>query len=235
MIDKTRIKSLCRNCESKTNHSILQNEVHKGSLPFEHHPEDIYWWETKYQIIQCLGCDTMAFRTENINSEDIDYEGPNLNIELLPEYKLNHIKPRYYFNTPNVISRVYRETVDAFNSDMLILCSIGIRSLVEGICKAHKIEKGTITFKDKNGDSKSKISKSLGGKINGLAEEGIISIKSSNALQEHKFIGDTAVHSLEIPSNKALRLSIEILENILESLYAVPFKTKTIQRSRKSN
>lgn len=230
-----KTKALCRSCEGETNHQILHTEIHTGELPFKHHPEDLYWWETKYQIIECLGCNLKAFRTENTNSEDHDHEKMFVNVDLYPKWELDNLKFKYYFAAPGVIQKVYKETIEAYNSNMEILCAAGARSLVEGICKTQKIKKGNITYIDDEGNIQTKKSDSLGGKINGLAEKGILSKKNSEALQEHKFLGNTALHELDVPSKKSLKLSIEILENILDSLYEIPIKVKTIQRERKNN
>jgi hypothetical protein len=235
MEENTKIEALCRSCEGETNHQILQTEIHSGEFPFRHHSEDIYWWETKYQIIECLGCNLKAFRTENTNSEDHDFNEVFVNVGLYPEWELDNLKVKNYFAAPGVIQKIYNETIKAYNSNMEILCAAGARSLVEGICKTQKIKKGNITYIDDEGISQTKKSDSLSGQINALSEKGILSKKNAEALQEHKFLGNAALHELDIPSKKSLRLSIEILENILDSIYAIPIKVKYLQRERKSN
>lgn len=234
MDSSVKIKAICRSCKGETNHQILQTEIHSGKVPFEHHPEDMYWWETKYQIIECLGCNLKAFRTENRNSEEHDFNELFVHIDLYPKWEADNLQHKLYFAAPAVIQKIYKEIIIAYNSNLEILCAAGARSLIEGICKTKNIKKGKITYEDDNGIIQTKSSGSLGGKINGLAEKGIISKKNAVALQEHKFLGNIALHELEVPSKKSLRLSIEILQNILDSLYEVPIKVKTIQRERKN-
>lgn len=232
MTENLRIKALCRSCEKETNHKINYVEEETGEVPFEHHPEDMYWWNNKYQIIECLGCNKKSFRIENVNSEDHDFNEQFVNVNLYPEIDLNNLRTKYYFTAPVPISKIYFETIKAYNCDLDILCAAGLRALVEGICKAQSIKKGNISYTTKTGETKTKESDSLGGKINGLAEKGFLSANNSKALHGHKFLGNAALHSLEVPTKKELKLSIEIIENILDDLYEIPLKAKTLKRIR---
>jgi hypothetical protein len=50
------MKSFCVNCLRPTNHNVLKEEA----VSYE---DETGWWEdTKYQIIQCMGCDKISFR-----------------------------------------------------------------------------------------------------------------------------------------------------------------------------
>lgn len=227
------LKVFCRNCNSETNQKIRINFDEHGSVPMTYHPEETYWWHSKYQTIQCLGCDGYSFRVENYNSEETDIDGCILNETLYPA-KSNDDKLPYkegLYNVPHKVNNIYREMITCYNEDLLVLCAAGIRALVESICKAHKITKGTIIY-EKDGLKINKVVTSLGGKINGLAEKGIISKNNAEALHEHKFMGDKAVHEFESPEKKELQLAIEIVETIIDSIYIVPRKVKKLKSKR---
>ena len=227
-----KLKVYCLTCNVDTVHKILKKVRDQGELPMSHHPEDMYWWDSTYQIIQCRGCERISFRVEDYNSEDVDETGALLNVSLYPKRDYDSISNREFYAAPYSVRQIYRETVECFNKDLLILCAAGIRALVENICKSNNINNGTITWENNKGIKESRISNSLGGKINGLAEKGIISKNNSDALQEHKFLGNKAIHEIHTPAKKDLKIAIEIIETIIESIYEIPKKAQKLKLNR---
>jgi hypothetical protein len=66
----------CSCCKKKTNHKVLAAfENSKG--------DEILWIENIFQIIQCLGCDDISFRSESFFSENAKPE-----IQLYPNREL---------------------------------------------------------------------------------------------------------------------------------------------------
>ena len=117
---------------------------------------------------------------------------------------------------PSLFDHIYDEIINAYNNKCYILCSAGIRALVEGICK----EKGII---DGNLDQK----------INKLHEKGFINIQHKDILHKLQFLGNDSVHELKIPTKKEIITAIDIIEHIIESLYEILGKAKTLNRKRK--
>ncbi len=79
---------------------------------------------------------------------------------------------------------------------------------VGGICKDKKIESGPT--------SSGKMSKNFEGKINGL--KAIIPGNIVDNLHGLRFLGNKALHELDIPSSEDLALAIEVMEDILNGL-----------------
>ncbi len=225
------LKVICQTCKIGTQHLVLRSLKEEGSVPMTHHPQDDFYWCTYFEIIKCLGCQTISFRSEEINSEDRDEDGYMKRESLYPRRDEDTLQMKDFYSAPRNLRRIYRETIECFNADLLILCSAGTRALVEGVCKANGIKSGTVYW-DENGIIKNEVSKSLGGKINGLYEKGILSKNNSDALHEHKFLGNKAVHELHSPLKEDLRIAIEIIEIILESIYEVPKKTRKLRDKR---
>ena len=74
--DKTKDKTfkiLCSSCKNNTKHKVLTSINEKGSEPWDEYYS--FQWDTDYEIIQCLGCETVSFRSYSINSEHDDHEG----------------------------------------------------------------------------------------------------------------------------------------------------------------
>jgi hypothetical protein len=72
----------------------------------------------------------------------------------------------------------------------------------------------------------------LQGKISGLCEKRILTVRNSEILHEHRYLGNEAVHELSQPSIDELKLAIEILEHTIDSLYEIPEKAIELQKRK---
>lgn len=227
------IKVFCSRCENNTKHKVLTSINEEGSEIFK--SEFSLYWITDFEIVKCLGCESLSFRTCSINSETEDeLWDPIPTISVYPKRGSEILQIKSYLNIPVNLKRIYKETIDSFNNDNLTLCGAGVRALVEGLCKENHIT-GGIVENQNNGKYSEKRKTNLQGKINGLAEEGKLTEKSAELLHEHRYLGNTAIHDLSIPSKEDLSLAIEILENVLDSLYEMPDKGSQLKRRRLRN
>ncbi|GAA3926576.1 DUF4145 domain-containing protein [Chitinophaga oryziterrae] len=149
----------------------------------------------KYQVIQCMGCDLISFR-KLYTDQTMDTQAEISGYEFIDPweqwiYPKAEPSTKEFTNVPKVVLNIYKETIKAFNNDQLILCAAGLRSIIEGICN----DKGI--YKDEEDNGK-KID--LFKKIDGLAEEGLLTKPNSNILHSLRFLGNVAVHRLESPT-----------------------------------
>lgn len=225
------MKSYCGSCKRETNQEVIDEEL----VPFSDEGENVFG-EDKYQIICCRGCDTISFREIGWFSEDINpYTGePLLRIVLYPRVSVNDLQLKQVMEIPRKIRQIYRETIESYNDQNYILCAAGLRAIIEGICAEEAIQDGPITTKGKDGQIKTIRNKTLQGKIGGLYERNLITENHANILHEHRFLGNEALHELNIPSVEELKLGIEILEHTLENIYELRYKGQELQYKRKS-
>jgi len=211
-----QIKVMCRRCEKETNH-LVQASV---SLFGTHEEYDISWAST-YQIIQCRGCDTVSFREEHRDSESC-YSDDDFTEILHPkrshEKKSKDRKVREYSDLPPTVGGIYQETIECYNNGILFLCAAGIRALVEAVCLEKNIRGGNLEQK-----------------IDQLHERGFLTKEHSSVLHEHRLLGNEALHKMSVPSKAVLRVAIDIIEAILESLYEMPTKIEELKRARNGN
>jgi hypothetical protein len=113
--------------------------------------------------------------------------------------------PRRFFDTPLEMQMVYYEIVESFNTELKILCAIGLRALLEAIC----LDKG-IT---------GNVAWGLKGKLAELEKRQHIPAAIVKKLESFKFIGDGAAHRLEVTDKEDLKLAIEVMEGLLGFLY----------------
>tara|TARA_R110002033_G_scaffold149722_1_gene186717 strand:+ start:1215 stop:1943 length:729 start_codon:yes stop_codon:yes gene_type:complete len=232
--DKTKDKIekvLCSSCENTTKHQILTSINERGTESWGDYAS--FDWDTDYEIIQCLGCETVSFRNYSINSENTDHEHrPIPTIRIYPKRSKDTLATKHYFNVPYNLQRIYSETVDSYNNNNLTLCGAGVRGLVEGICQENGITEGNVEFTKKDGSTVTQLRNNLQGKINGLHESGKLTLQHAEILHEHRFLGNEAVHELSLPSKEDLNLAIEIVENVFETLYEIPNKGMQLKSKR---
>ena len=223
------LKMHCNHCKQSTKHSVLS--AHSATYNQRTNPEmQIDFAEGTWEILQCLGCETVSFREQWITSEDRDFETGEMTptITRYPETNERTIGIKTFLNVPSHLSRLYREVVDAYNQRLYTLAAAGLRATIEGICTHKNIRKGPVNCSTPSG-SIVKQKSSLEGKIEGLRSKGFISKLHAEALHQHRFLGNEALHELERPSGDELRLSIEIMEHTLENVYEMSDKLEELK------
>jgi len=211
-------KIFCNSCKTRTNHSILNEYNVSDEVSFEENGivENLEIGQFSYQIIKCNGCGSISFRYRNYRTEFYTFdEITNEEIFVAGKYYDNYFPERIngqllikqFPGIPKIIFEVYNEIINACNHNSFILCASGLRTITEAVCNYFKME----------GDS-------LGNKIYNLGKYRLINKELSKSLRAHKFLGNDAVHNLISPTKEELRLSIELFEDVLNSLFTIPFK-----------
>ena len=114
-----------------------------------------------------------------------------------------------FIHIDHKLNSTYKEIIKAFNHGLFIVCAMGIRALLEGICFTEGID-------DKKAFGLEK-------KIKTLKEISNIPDSIIEGLMSIKFIGDYAAHRLEQTSKEELGLAIDVLEALLTNLYEAKF------------
>lgn len=86
------------------------------------------------EIIQCGGCKQFSFRKTQSNSEEYDPvtgEHPGL----YPSRVQGRTPVNDHELLPTALQRIYLETLSAINSEQPVLAGIGIRAIVETVCR----------------------------------------------------------------------------------------------------
>ena len=219
------LKIYCNSCQRETNHEILQlYEQINGNF-------EVFHWE----IVRCAGCEETAVVVIHL---DVDGQSVLGDPIVYPTRMLRSIKQ--FDNLDARLEHIYRETIYAFNDGSYILCAGGLRALVEGICAEQHITDGP--KRDANsgefvlkGDGGIRRGITLDCKIEGLAERNNLTAQQAQALHEHRFLGNKALHELETPSSETLILAITIVEHIMEGLYNIPARVDDLRRLRLIN
>lgn len=175
---------------------------------------DYYQWNNEYQIIQCLGCETVSFRQTHENSEDYYQVGPDeyehavsVDIYPNPEEGRNLIEDDYLL--PTNLHRIYSETIKSINNGQDVLTGIGIRAIVETTCK------------DKNASGKD-----LYEKINDLVTQGVLTKDGADILHKLRTLGNEAAHEVKPHDKVQLGLALDVIDHLLQGVYILPYHAK---------
>lgn len=210
----TKKKIFCNICKNETNH-IFQCE-HEKNYYEDEGGQLIYWEKEIYRFWSCAGCDTGTMEIcftmigmNDANGEDI------YSYEYHPKRQQGIVAIKKFNKLPEKLVKLYKESVDAYNYKQHILCTAGLRALIEGVCVDKGIEGKTLYNKIEN--------------LISLLPENIV-----ENLHSFRFMGNMAVHELEHPDKKDLKLAIEVIEDLLNYIYDLNYKASLLNKNEKS-
>jgi len=115
----------CNRCKSKTNHFKQAEYIRKR----DHDPD---FSVTKYFLWICAGCEA---GTLEISSRDSSVKNKDEEKSLFfPKREINTLTNKPFVKVPEKLNAFYKEIIDAYNDDLDVLCSVGLRALLEGVC-----------------------------------------------------------------------------------------------------
>ena len=199
----------CAKCTGKTAHKVLVSVDVRGD---EGDDRFTFSWSIAYQIVQCLGCKAVSFRKASSNSEDYGPIGDGGEVgyavsETLYPSRIEGIKglgdDTCYL--PSNVQRIYSETLIALSTQAPVLAGIGLRALLETVCK-----------------EKNAAGNDLFTKIDNLVSTGILTPASAAILHKIRTLGNAAAHEVKPHSDKQLCLAMEIVEHLLRDVYILP-------------
>jgi hypothetical protein len=166
-----------------------------------------------YSLWVCQGCDTATLQEACTAKALVSDNG--LQVDWTYDFHPRRLKEgwqRKPFSMPLKLGIIYQEVVESFNAGLVTLCSVGLRALLEGICVNKGITK--------------EVAWGLEKKIDKLGEYGHVPVDIARSIKSFKFIGDSAAHRLEVPEEEDLVLAIEVMEELLTSLYSLDYKAQ---------
>ena len=201
----------CKECKRDTKHKVLASVDVEGEDWFCEN--SIQYW-VHHQVIQCQGCETTSFRTASTNTGDYDYVDLqtieyNESVELFPSRNEGRSAVKDVHLLPSNVQQVYEETIKAMNNEQPVLAGIGIRALVETICK-----------------DKQALGKNLAEKINDLVKLGVLTQDGATILHKIRTLGNDAAHEVKPHKPEQLGLALDVCEHLLQGVYLLPHHAK---------
>jgi hypothetical protein len=221
----------CNLCKGETHHSLRarHRRARKLAVDDDGIPLDdvlcvgnsadyklIDFGEVTTSIWSCNGCDEETFEFQYIEADPAGARGHTYYPERLPELSADsiHKKKRFQKLDPK-LNRLYDEVITCFNGGCPLLCSFGLRALIEGVCGDKGLKDGP-----------------LWRRIDGLVEF-IPSQNLIDHLHSFKEFGNKAAHELEALTREEAEAAIVVMEDLLNFLYDLDYKASQMKYSSK--
>ena len=198
MANDGKIRVFCGSCKQNTNHVVLCKR-HTGSKP-----DDGYHWSQDHCFCQCAGCDNFCYAIATTTEDDMDlgYEHEESAWKTYPSHEGERQSIDRIYELPTKVRILYEEVIEAVNAQLSILPAVGLRALIESICK----ERGVT-------------GKNLSALIDGLSDKGVLSAKQAEILHSHRFLGNVAAHKVQQASREEILAALEIAESMMKTIY----------------
>jgi len=198
----------CTSCKKMTKHDLLYDESKSYVIK-----DGTCTWKT-YEMIRCLGCENISFhfsecrtRTSSPKSEVLSAKS-----EYYPKRQAYREPIEGIDKFPEITQKVYKEVLKVINENTPLLSAIGLRTLIESICR-----------------DQSYAWDNLYEGIEALSSNGILSMTQVEFLHTCRFLGNTAAHEIIAPSKDELLAALDIAETLLKTIYILPNKAKSIK------
>ena len=201
----------CESCSRKTRHRIL------------HSVDDAICDDTgdrvgtaTWSIVQCEGCETLSFLSSDEQVAGYDDEGDAvmaLKKVLYPRRAIGRppISDTWYL--PYQVKLMYSQTREALCNDMNVLAGIGIRALVEVVCKERNAPGANLQKR-----------------INGLVQTGDLTAAGATILHSLRTMGNEAAHEVKAHTSQHLATAFEVVEHLLTGIYILPAKASNLPK-----
>ncbi len=203
----TKVDAACGTCKRSTKHLILVDASLKKSEDLDY---EYYACTEEYQVVQCQGCESISFRKTHEDSETQQQVGTDeweyvVQVEMHPNPESGRAALADDHLLPNNLQRIYEETLKSLNSGLSVLAGIGVRAIVETVCKEKKAS-----------------GKDLNLKINDLVTQGVLTQDGANILHKLRTLGNNAAHEVKPHSNVQLGLAMDVIDHLLQGVYILP-------------
>ena len=229
-VERETKRILCSTCRVITHHHLRARysrvlQVVLDETGEAHMVDDVVGFDGKYDtgkydtvatdyqvrtsICSCAGCDEETFELQRLSK--------NTNGELEEEWRTYYpersasIQPKYFQNLAPKLRQVYSEAIACFNRGSLLLFTIGLRALLEGICRDKGLVDGNLEHK-----------------VDGLIKF-LPSVNVIQALHNFRITGNNAAHELDPLSREDAEMAIGIIEDLLNFLYDLDYKASQLR------
>jgi hypothetical protein len=179
-------------------------------------PGDEIQFRDDFHIVVCGGCRAVSFCKESSNSEDMEHDDygdlrPAVLRTLYPPRIAGRSELENAYLLPSDVYSIYRETHAALCTPLPVLAGIGIRAIVETVCKE----------KAAPGDR-------LVDQIDGLTSMNLITPDGAKILHSLRVLGNKAAHQVKPHTAEELGVAFVVIENLLQSVYILPELAKKL-------
>jgi hypothetical protein len=206
------MKIYCHQCGRHTNSNELSKVERHANTDYEDP------WSEVHRFTQCGGCDALTYSVESWSQDDWNPHTGEMDTNWVTyprgEGERRSVDTEHDF--PAKVRTIYKEVISAMNNQLPVLAGVGLRALIEAICRDQGI-----------------IGANLAALIDGLATEGVLSTKQAAILHTHRFLGNAAAHEITPAQPRELVAALDIAENVLRTIYVLPKLSAEVKTGKK--
>lgn len=208
------IRLPCPSCANVTFHRVVVS-----ARLSEWYRLEGYHQTSWYQVVQCQGCRTLSFRKVTSDNDSFFYD--EMKGEHIPVERESLFPPRVNgrrqlvgaYLLPFTVYSIYKETVVSLANDSPILAGIGIRALVEAVCKERKASGRTLEKQ-----------------IDDLVIQGVLTSDGAEILHSLRLMGNLAAHEAKPHTESEILIGLDVVENLLDTVYLIPRKADSLPK-----
>lgn len=191
----------CGVCNAEVAHTVHAVIEERTAVCCEYGCDNFY---TAHQLVQCCGCKTVSLRV--LSDSDIDRPNSSPVISYFPGrvVGLNKVELQYL---PAQLLQIFKETLEALGNGQLVLAGVGVRAIIETMCKDRQAQGGD-----------------LHKKINWLHGQGFVTQDGLKILHQLRILGNAAAHEVTAHSEEKLKTAMAVVIHMIEMIYVIPVK-----------
>lgn len=186
----------CNKCMQRTRHRTLFSESRGEEVGDSISGND-------YQVLECQGCGSIAFRQREWCSEWVDEDGPCYQSTYYPP-PISRKIPGWVDELPFEIRAVLNEVYTALHSGNPILATFGARTVLD------------LVMVDKLGEDVGSFDR----KVKTLEANGHLTRSEAELIEAALEAGHASAHRGYAPDTNGLNSVMDILESVLDKFYA---------------
>lgn len=198
----------CNKCSGPRKHELRHTQQGQDGDA----SEDRFFEGWTDSLWTCRGCESsiLIHEWEMHGAEGVP-GAPQPEVQVYPKRSYGQKQPKYFIQLPSRLSTLYNEVIDAFNSGSMLLCTIGLRALIEGVCNDKGFQRGNL---EKKIDHLSRF----------FTNRNVI-----DYLHGFRFAGNGAAHELDAMYPTEASHAIEVMEDLLNFLYEFDYKASQLK------
>ena len=199
------VETNCNNCGGERNAFVRASHSTGGDTGH-------VVWSTTMEILECCGCKDLSIRSESWSDPDgteITYWPPK-----------QYHKPDWHDRLPdNDLRQAMQEVYVASNQGLVMLASIGVRTLLD---QAFFL----LLLKEDHG--------AFANKLKVMVEKGFLLEKEKKIFQIIADVGNAAAHRAHLPTQETLTKILTAVESFLYQKFILPGDAKAMEKDTPS-
>ena len=205
------IQANCNTCGGKRNAFVRASHTIRGKGKIQGVNAYVEWADTM-KILECCGCNTLSIQRELMYA---DWDNPD--ITYWPPKQSR--KPKWYTDlTDENLRQAMQEVYVAFNQRLVVLASIGVRTLLDRAF--------FLLLKEDHG--------TFAKKLKVMVEKKCLLESEKKIFQSIADVGNAAAHRAHLPTEETLIKILTAVESFLYQKFILPSDAKAVEKDTPS-